>query len=519
MQAQDSEDIPAHNALYVDQASTDELCPNLFCDLYIEIRTFLTLGAQLTFDHMEDFECLACRNYCSCSLSSQKRGETWLPSRGADLRKEEQEQRPRSGAGAGDDEAARNDMMTTTADAQVFDGSRSATAVFTVSGEPSGSAFLRGNKACIMPVSQPTIFPTAAHYTTTHTALTTITASPIPEHWEIAQDVGAARVPSGSRGRPAGEQGKSAMAGRRRRGKRIRLCVGNPEPLLVRRRRRRSASLTPLDDDDDGNLDEGGDTDADAESAYDRIWPGEHLPDGGDGDDHSRGATSSISPLPFAPSGSSSHQASKPSERANNVTAISTTGLGDDPTTSEYVIGHTPVSREDDGQTSPAPKNTDSDVYMRIVTRHDRDLGSSPFLRVRVTESAPSCGRLQALLVLAISCGLMPHFKDVPLPPLPLRNQSVRTSPYQRDRGRDHAGGHRIRQLFFLFLTTAAFSAQPAQDQETEGTGAADGVCLHTALPARRAQVRSCAPQVAFESNWPGSGCTGPGGKKAKQGD
>ncbi|KAH9069486.1 hypothetical protein EDB83DRAFT_2674243, partial [Lactarius deliciosus] len=50
-------------------------------------------------------------------------------------------------------------MTTTTADAQVFDGSRSATAVFTVSGEPLGSAFLHGNKARIVPVSQLTASP------------------------------------------------------------------------------------------------------------------------------------------------------------------------------------------------------------------------------------------------------------------------------------------------------------------------------------------------------------------------
>ncbi|KAH9069625.1 hypothetical protein EDB83DRAFT_2518376 [Lactarius deliciosus] len=70
--------------------------------------------------------------------------------------------------------------------------------------------------------------------------------------------------------------------------------------------------------------------------------------------------------------------------------------------------------------------------------------------------------------------------------------------PYQRDGGRDHAGGHRIRQLFFLFLTTVVFSAQPARDQEPEVTGAADG--------------------VAFESSWPGSGGTGPSGRRTKQG-
>ncbi|KAH9069535.1 hypothetical protein EDB83DRAFT_438598 [Lactarius deliciosus] len=65
----------------------------------------------------------------------------------------------------------------------------------------------------------------------------------------------------------------------------------------------------------------------------------------------------------FAPlSRSSSYQAPKPPERETDVTAISTTGLGSDPTMSEYVIGQAPVFPEDDGQTGPARKGTDSNV-------------------------------------------------------------------------------------------------------------------------------------------------------------
>ncbi|KAH9041049.1 hypothetical protein EDB85DRAFT_1923858, partial [Lactarius pseudohatsudake] len=37
---------------------------------------------HLMFDRTaEDFECPACRNYCNCSLCSQKRGETYVSER------------------------------------------------------------------------------------------------------------------------------------------------------------------------------------------------------------------------------------------------------------------------------------------------------------------------------------------------------------------------------------------------------------------------------------------------------
>ncbi|KAH9055278.1 hypothetical protein EDB87DRAFT_1338461 [Lactarius vividus] len=59
------------------KALTDEQCPNLFCDLCIEKRY-----PPLTFDRtVDDFECLACRNYCNCSLCLRKRGEVYVPER------------------------------------------------------------------------------------------------------------------------------------------------------------------------------------------------------------------------------------------------------------------------------------------------------------------------------------------------------------------------------------------------------------------------------------------------------
>ncbi|KAH9069575.1 hypothetical protein EDB83DRAFT_2373420 [Lactarius deliciosus] len=162
-------------------------------------------------------------------------------------------------------------MTTSTTDAEVFDGSWSATAVFTVSGEPLGSAFLQGNKARIVPVSQPTASPAAA--TTTPSAPASFTASSIPEPTQEQQ-----RRQHAFNGKPRKTWGR-LTARRGRRGKRIQFFVGSLEPLLVarRRRRRRSESLTPLDDDDDdGNLGEGGDADADADADV-GIWPGEYV--------------------------------------------------------------------------------------------------------------------------------------------------------------------------------------------------------------------------------------------------
>ncbi|KAH9036072.1 hypothetical protein EDB84DRAFT_1197633 [Lactarius hengduanensis] len=296
------------------KASTEMRCRNLFCDRRIEKRY-----PQLTFDRAaEDFECPACRNYCNCSLCSRKRGEAYIPERSGGWRSwiarqggshraapipaKKSKSNNLGTAPAATKTTKKPAIMTTTTtpDAEVFDGSWSATAVFTVSGEPLGSAFLQGNKARIVPVSQPTASPATA--TTTPSAPASFTSSPIPEPMQEQQQ--SQRRQHAFIGKPRKMWGrlvslpdpdhdqleqqkkktkrKGKMAGRGCRGKRIRLFVGNLEPLLVarRRRRRRSESLTPLDDDDDGDEDgnpgEGGDADADAD-ADDGIWPGEYV--------------------------------------------------------------------------------------------------------------------------------------------------------------------------------------------------------------------------------------------------
>ncbi|KAH8983265.1 hypothetical protein EDB86DRAFT_256694 [Lactarius hatsudake] len=142
---------------------------------------------QLTFDRTaDDFECPACRNHCNGSLCSRKRGGPYVPERDGGSRSwlacqggshctvpTPAKKSKSKNLGTAQVPAT---TRTTTANAQVFDASWSATAVFTGSGEPLGSAFLQGNKARIVPVSQPTASPAAA---TTPTAPTTVTASPI----------------------------------------------------------------------------------------------------------------------------------------------------------------------------------------------------------------------------------------------------------------------------------------------------------------------------------------------------
>ncbi len=195
----------------------------------------------------------------------------------------------------------------TTADTQVFDRSGSATAVFTVSGEPLGSAFLHVNKARIVPDPQATVSPSAA-------ATTTVATSSIPKPAQKEQQqqqqlqrrryvfIGKllkawgrlVSLPDPEHDQPKGTKGKgkrTAMAHGRRRCKRIRLFVGSLEPLLVagrrrknKNRRRRSASLPPLSAGDDGNEDGNvGDVDVDADADVDTddddddgVWPGEY---------------------------------------------------------------------------------------------------------------------------------------------------------------------------------------------------------------------------------------------------
>ncbi|KAH9012643.1 hypothetical protein EDB84DRAFT_931517 [Lactarius hengduanensis] len=197
------------------KASTEMRCRNLFCDRCIENRY-----PQLTFDRSaEDFECPACCNYCNCSLCSRKRGEAYIPERNGGWRSwiarqggshraaptptKKSKSNNLGMAPAATKTTKKPVIMTTTPtpDAEVFDGSWSATAVFTVSGEPLGSAFLQGNKARIVPVSQPTASPAAATSTPRTAA---IAKTPACVYRETAQDVGAPRIPSGSRPRPAG---------------------------------------------------------------------------------------------------------------------------------------------------------------------------------------------------------------------------------------------------------------------------------------------------------------------------
>ncbi|KAH9036068.1 hypothetical protein EDB84DRAFT_1197629 [Lactarius hengduanensis] len=153
-------------------------------------------------------------------------------------------------------------------DAQVFNTSWSTTAVFTVSGEPLGSAFLHGNKTRIVPVSQPTASPAAA--------VTTPTAS----HHHHRQPDTRTRARGGGGSSPF-RIPRTTSRSSRQRGRENRLwragdagASGFGELMVARRRgRRQSESLTPLDgdgdDDEDGDLYKGGDADAD-----DGVWPG-----------------------------------------------------------------------------------------------------------------------------------------------------------------------------------------------------------------------------------------------------
>ncbi|KAH8983635.1 hypothetical protein EDB92DRAFT_1889994 [Lactarius akahatsu] len=80
-------------------------------------------------------------------------------------------------------------------------------------------------------------------------------------------------------------------------------------------------------------------------------------------------ASSPVSPSPFALL-FRSLPIRPPSRRNGKITRRRTNGLSDDPTTSKYAIGHAPVPCENDGQTDPARKYTDSDVERRIVAPH-----------------------------------------------------------------------------------------------------------------------------------------------------
>src|SRR6266702_8135767 len=233
---------------------------------------------DLTFDlSAEAFECPACRDYCNCSLCARKRGEAYVPERGGGgwrswvaqqggSHRAAAEPTPASksksrGPGTAPKRPATTTM--TTADTQVFDRSGSATAVFTVSGEPLGSAFLHVNKARIVPNPQAMVSPSAA-------TTTTVATSSIPKPAQKQQQLQLQRrryvfigkplkawgrlvsLPDPEHDQPKGTKGKgkrTAMAHGGRRGKRIRLFVGSLEPLLVAGRRRKNKNpglLEPL---------------------------------------------------------------------------------------------------------------------------------------------------------------------------------------------------------------------------------------------------------------------------------
>ena len=168
-----------------------------------------------------------------------------------------------------------------TADGPVFDSSWSATAVFTLSGEPLGNAFLRGNTAHVVPVVPP--LPSAPSPATSSTPET----AQMQKHRDLFN--GKPRKAWGclvSLPDPEPEQhkqktikGKGIARRGRRSSKRVWYFVGSLEPLLLARRkkqqrRRRSASLDADVDNPGENSEEDDDADADGDTD-DGIWPGE----------------------------------------------------------------------------------------------------------------------------------------------------------------------------------------------------------------------------------------------------
>ena len=168
-----------------------------------------------------------------------------------------------------------------TADGPVFDSSWSATAVFTLSGEPLGNAFLRGNTAHVVPVVP--LLPSAPSPATSSTPET----AQMQKHRDLFN--GKPRKAWGclvSLPDPEPEQhkqktikGKGIARRGRRSSKRVWYFVGSLEPLLLARRkkqqrRRRSASLDADVDNPDENSEEDDDADADGDTD-DGIWPDE----------------------------------------------------------------------------------------------------------------------------------------------------------------------------------------------------------------------------------------------------
>ncbi|KAN0136452.1 hypothetical protein V8E53_005820 [Lactarius tabidus] len=137
----------------------------LYCDSCIEKwNTY----PDTTFDLFADtFACPVFSGYCNCSLCAPKRREKYVLECNGGLRSWIAQQ------GGGPDHLAtvpparahatktksQSKARVKVAPAPSFDLSRSSTAVFTVSDEPLGNAFLQGKTAHTVTISQPTVPP------------------------------------------------------------------------------------------------------------------------------------------------------------------------------------------------------------------------------------------------------------------------------------------------------------------------------------------------------------------------
>jgi hypothetical protein len=257
---------------------------------------------DITFDLFADtFVCPYCCRYCNCSLCAPKRGKqyvpernggwrSWVTSQGGDIYRPAAVPAPPPRAPATESKTKTQTRVKTapapvkkrpplaitipnsTTNTQVFDSSWSATAVFTVSGEPLGNAFLQGNTAHIVPVKQPTAPPPPPAPPPATSSTPEIAQK--QEQLQKQRHV-FIRKPLKAWGRlvvlpdPKPDQlerkmttkGKGkAIARRGHRGKKTRFFIGSLEPLLApweqnRRRRRQSTSI-------DANADHPGDNGA-----------------------------------------------------------------------------------------------------------------------------------------------------------------------------------------------------------------------------------------------------------------
>ncbi|KAI9450061.1 hypothetical protein BJY52DRAFT_207575 [Lactarius psammicola] len=220
---------PTQDALYGDQEEVDERAvpQAILQSLHRETRRY----PDLTFDlYAEAFECPACLGYCNCSLCSRKRGEQYISERGGGWRswvarqggsyraaptvvartpasksKSKSRVPGKAQAAVVAKRRATTTTKTTTTDAHVSEGSWSATAVFTVSGEPLGSALLARqqgpHRARVRPTSHST--PSCYHNHHNHQLDTRARAeasatakTPVCVYRETAQGSGGVSFPS-----------------------------------------------------------------------------------------------------------------------------------------------------------------------------------------------------------------------------------------------------------------------------------------------------------------------------------